>query len=115
MTNDLLQGVPQLEQAFCSGGGQIASSKLQNPKPAKRPKRKRRRVSGRRRQYRNDLEGGQEPENPPKLLERSVVAEVRDVGSEIVDGSAGQEALELKKGLEPRVHVMEARRVQLEH
>ncbi|KAM1298400.1 hypothetical protein ACFX2F_025204 [Malus domestica] len=46
MANDLLQGVPQLEQPFCEGGGQIASSKLQNPKPPKRPKRQRRRVLG---------------------------------------------------------------------
>lgn len=115
VANDLLQRVPQLEQSFSGRGRQIAASELQNPQPPKRQQRERRWVPRRRRQDRNDLEGGEEAQNPAELLEGAVVAEVGDIGPEVIDGSAGEEALELAQRLEPRLHVVEAHWVELQH
>ena len=115
VTNDLLESVPELEQAFGGGGREVASPELQNLQAPERQEGQGRGVPDGGRQHRDDLEGGEEAEDPAELLEGAVIAEVGDVCSEVVDGGASQEALELVQRLQPRLHVVEPRRVQLQH
>ena len=111
VTNDLLECVPELEQAFGGGSWQVASPEFQNLQAHKRQERQGRGIPDGMRQHRNDFQRCEEAQDPPELLQGAVVAEVRHVGSEVVHRSAGEEAFELVQRLQPGLHVVETRRI----
>lgn len=115
MTNDLLERVPELKKAFGSGSRQVTTPELQNLQPPKRQERQGSGIPDGMRQHRNDFERGEEAQDPPELLQGAVVSEVRHVRSQVVHRSAGEEALELVQRLQPRLHVVQTRRIQLQH
>jgi len=115
MTNDLLERVPELKKAFGGGSGQVTTPELQNLQPPKRQEGQGSGIPVGMRQHRNDFERGEEAQDPPKLLQGAVVAEVRHVRSQVVHRSAGKEALEFVQRLQPRLHVVETRGIQLQH
>lgn len=106
--------MPELEQSFSRRSGQITPAELQNPKPGEGEKRERRGITSRGRKRRDDFEGREEAEDAAELLQRAVIADVGDVGAEVVDGGSGEHALEFAERLEAEVDVVEARGVELE-
>lgn len=114
MANELLERVAQVKQALGGGGGQVTPPELEDLQPPERKQREGRRIPARRRQHAYHLKRGQQPKDPAQLLERPVVSEIGDVGPEVVDWGAGEEALELLQRFQPRVHVVEPHGVQLQ-
>lgn len=105
-TDELLEGVAEVEQPPGGGGGEVAAPQLEDAQAREGQERERRRVAAGPRG--DDLERGEEAQDPAELLERAVVAEVGDVGAEVVDGRAGADGLELPQRLEAGGDVVEA-------
>jgi hypothetical protein len=110
VTDEPLECVAEFEQAPGRGGGEVASPQLEHAQAREGQERERRRVApgpcG------DDLERGEEAQDPAELLERAVVAEVGDVRAEVVDGRAGADGLELPQRLEAGGDVVEPDGVQ---
>lgn len=65
VTDDLLESMPELEQASGGGSGEVAAPELQNLQPHERQEGQGRGIPDGRGQHRDDLEGGEEAEDPP--------------------------------------------------
>ena len=87
VTDELLEGVSEVEQPPGGGCGEVAAPQLEHAQAREGQERERRRVAAGPRG--DDLERGEEAQDPAELLKRAVVAEVGDVGAEVVDGRAG--------------------------
>ena len=105
VTDELLEGVSEVEQPPGGGCGEVAAPQLEHAQAREGQERERRRVAVGPRG--DDLERGEEAQDPAELLKRAVVAEVGDVGAEVVDGRAGAHGLELPQRLEARGDVVE--------
>ena len=110
MADEPLERVAEVEQSPGGGGGEVAAPQLEHAEAREGQERERRRVAPGPRG--EDLERGEEAEDPAELLERAVVAEVGDVGAEVVDGRPGADGLELAQRLEAGGDVVEADRVE---
>ena len=87
VTDELLEGVSEVKQPPGGGCGEVAAPQLEHAQAREGQERERRRVAAGPRG--DDLERGEEAQDPAELLKRAVVAEVGDVGAEVVDGRAG--------------------------
>lgn len=112
VTDEPLQSVAEVEQAPGRGGGEVAPPQLEHAQAREGQERERRGVAAGPRG--DDLERGEEAQDPAELLERAVVAEVGDVGAEVVDGRAGADGLELPQRLEAGGDVVEPDGVEAE-
>ena len=110
VTDEPLERVSEVEQPPGGGGGEVAAPQLEHAKARERQERERRRVAPRPRG--DDLERGEEAEDPAELLERAVVPEVGDVGAEVVDGRPRADGLQLAQRLEAGGDVVEAHGVE---
>ncbi|KAI4319228.1 hypothetical protein MLD38_032855 [Melastoma candidum] len=116
VTDKPLQSPPKLQQPLGLGGRQITSPQLQAPQPPEDPTQAN---PGRVPPFGIPQDGHHlnlrdKPQDPPKLFQRPEIPEVRDIGAEVVDGGAREEAFELGQGLEAGVDVVEAARVELQ-
>lgn len=114
MADQLLQGVPQFEQSLSRRSGQITPAQLQDLKPSKRKKRERRGITSRRRKRGDDFQRREEAEDTSELLQGAVIADVGDVGAEIVNGSSGEHTLDFAERFETEMNVVKPRGVEFE-
>jgi hypothetical protein len=112
VTDEPLECVAEFEQAPGRGGGEVASPQLEHAQAREGQERERRRVApgpcG------DDLERGEEAQDPAELLERAVVAEVGDVRAEVVDGRGGADGFQLLQRPEAGRDVVEPDGVEAE-
>lgn len=100
--------MPEVEQTFGGGSREVATSELKNLQPPKRQERQWSGIPNWRLQDRNNLEGSEKTKDPTELLECTVITEVGDVGTKIIDGGTEKETLKLVKGFEPWLDVVKA-------
>ena len=115
MTDELLQNRAQFEKAARGRGGQVASPKLQALQFGEGQQGDRGRVASGRRQHGDDLESAEEAQDAAELLQGAVVAQIRDIGAQVIHGCAAAQLLQLLQGLQARLHVVQSHRVELEH
>jgi hypothetical protein len=115
MADKLLQNRSQSEKPTRGRGGQVAAPKLQALQFGERQQSDRGRVAGGRRQHGDDLQGAEEAQHAAQFLQGAVVAKVRDVGAQVINGRFSSQLLELLQRLQARLHVMQSDRVELEH
>ncbi|MED6109181.1 hypothetical protein PIB30_031182 [Stylosanthes scabra] len=115
VTNDLLESVAEIEQGSGGGGGEVAAPELEDLQAAKGEEGQGSGVPDWGREHRNHLEGGQQAKDPSELLEGAVIPQVRHVCPQVVHGCTRQHALQLVQCLQPRLHVVQPSRVQLQY